>query len=143
MNEQELAESAAAAMYADDQHVHAMGMVVDSVGPGRACVSMVVKPEMVNGHSICHGGVIFSLADTALAYASNSYGGVVVAHGASIEFVAAARVGDRLEARASETIVSGRNSYYDITVWDGDDVVALFKGRCRRLAHHDDGTDAP
>ncbi len=95
---------------------------------------MVVKPEMVNGHSICHGGVIFSLADMALAYAANSYGGVVVAQSTSIDFIASAHTGDQLRAICTEQLVAGRNSHYVVTVQRGDEVIALFSGRCRRIA---------
>jgi len=125
-------------MSASDHHLREMGIEIVAVGPGTAMVSMVVSPEMANGLAICHGGVIFTLADAAFAYACNSRGGTAVASGASIEFVSAAHVGDRLRADAKESHLAGRTGHYDITVSLDDTIIALFKGRSRRIS--DDAT---
>ncbi len=94
---------------------------------------MTVRPDMVNGHDIAHGGLVFALADTAFACACNSHGPVTVAAGAEIVFVAPARLGDVLEAEAVERTVFGRTGIYDVTVRRGAEVVAEFRGRSHRL----------
>ncbi len=140
VNDESLAEASAAAMYAGDHLVHHLGIEVVTVSSGEAVTTMIIKPEMVNGHAICHGGVVFSLADAALAYASNSHGGTVVASGVSIEFLAPAHVGDKITATATETHLAGRNGHYDMRVTRSDGtVIALLKGRCRRIADPDPG----
>lgn len=97
---------------------------------------MRVTPKMANGHGICHGGMIFALADTAFAFASNSKGGTVVAAGATVDFLSPAVVGEELEATARERHLQGRSGIYDVTVRDiaSQRVVAEFRGRSRRLA---------
>ena len=90
-------------MFAEDRNAHAMGMIVSAVAPGSATVEMTVLESMANGLDVCHGGVVFALADTAMAFASNARGGTNLASNASIEWLAPARVGDRLVAEASET----------------------------------------
>ena len=99
----------------------------------RAVVRMRVGPEMVNGHAIAHGGLVFALADTAFACACNSYGPVTVAAGADVTFLRPARAGDLLEARAAERSASGRSGIYDVTVTRGGDVIAEFRGRSRAV----------
>jgi len=133
VNDQSIAEAAAAEMYATDRHIRGLGIEVVAVGPGEAAATMIVGPEMVNGLELCHGSVIFTLADAALAYASNSHGGTVVAASASIEFITAAHVGDQLRAVATESHRAGRTGHYDVTVSHDDTLVALFKGRCREI----------
>ena len=105
---QEIADAAAAAMFAEDRNAHAMGMIVSAVAPGNATVEMTVLESMANGLDVCHGGVVFALADTAMAFASNARGGTNLASNASIEWLAPARVGDRLVARQSASRTKDR-----------------------------------
>jgi acyl-CoA thioesterase len=122
-----------ARMRASDRVADALGMDVTECGGGRATVRMRIGPDMVNGHGIAHGGYVFLLADTAFAYACNSYGPVTVAAGAQIEFVAPAVTGDLLEATASEVARFGRSGIYDVSVRRGDEVLAEFRGRSRTI----------
>lgn len=132
---QALAEAAAAAMWARDHACQALGMRLEAIGPGRAVMSMTVRPDMVNGHAMCHGGLIFTLADSAFAYACNSYNHNTVASACHIDFLAPARAGDVLEAEAVERSLSGRTGVYDITVRvRGGRTVALFRGKSYRLS---------
>lgn len=101
---QELAQAASQAMWLRDNATHTLGMTLVSVTPGRAVLRMTVRADMVNGHHICHGGLIFTLADSAFAYACNSYNLNTVASACSIDFLAPARQGDVLEATAIEQI---------------------------------------
>ena len=132
---QALAEAVAEAMWSRDRAAQALGMRIDSVAPGRATLSMPVRRDMVNGHHICHGGLIFSLADTAFAYACNAYNLNTVASGCNIDFVAPGKEGDTLQATAVERSRSGRTGVYDVTVRDsaGKDL-ALFRGKSYRIA---------
>ncbi len=131
---QALAERVAASMFAADPASRALGMRIDAVGPGRARLSMTVRGDMLNGHAICHGGFIFTLADSAFAFACNSYNHVTVASGCSIEFVAPAREGDRLTADARERSAAGRTGVYDIDVTNQrGETVALFRGKSYRI----------
>jgi acyl-CoA thioesterase len=121
-------------MYASDAASQALGMRILDVGPGRARVLMQVREDMVNGHRTCHGGFIFSLADSAFAFACNTYDAVTVAAGASIEFLAPARLGDELIAIAEEQTRSRRTGVYDVTVVNqGGERIALFRGRSHQL----------
>jgi acyl-CoA thioesterase len=120
-------------MWGADAASLALGMELVEVGAGRARVSMVVRPDMVNGHDLCHGGIIASLADSAFALACNSHGPVTVAAGFSIDFLEPARLGQVLEASAREVVVRGRSGLYDVTVSAGDTVIAEFRGRSRSL----------
>lgn len=131
----QLARRAVAAMYAADDASRALGITVGEVGPGRATAAMRVTPAMVNGHGTCHGGYVFTLADSAFAFACNSYDEVTVAAGADIVFVAPVRDGDELVADAVERVRAGRSGVYDVTVRRADGtVVAEFRGRSRTLA---------
>ena len=131
---QALADAAAQAMWQRDTNAHARGMELVAVSPGEATVRMRVAPDMVNGHHICHGGMLFTLADTAFAYACNSYNLNTVASACHIDFLAPAREGDMLEARAVERSASGRTGVYDVTVSVvGGDTVALFRGKSYRI----------
>ena len=130
---QELAEQSAAAMWAQDAASQAMGMKLDSVQPGYARMTMQVRDDMVNGHRICHGGFVFTLADSAFAFACNTYGQVTVAQDCDIVFVAPARLGDVLTAEATERHRFGRNGIYDVTVRRDGEVIAEFRGRSREL----------
>ena len=133
-NAQQLAEDTAAAMWARDNAAQALGMRIERVSPGAALLSMAVRKDMVNGHHICHGGMIFALADTAFAYACNSYNKNTVASACHIDFLAPAKEGDLLEAEAVEQSASGRTGVYDITVRvAGGKTVALFRGKSYRI----------
>jgi acyl-CoA thioesterase len=131
---QVLAERVAAAMYARDRASQAMGMRLAAVGPGRAELTMTVRADMLNGHAICHGGFIFTLADSAFAFACNSYNLTTVASGCTIDFVAPAHEGDALTARAAERSVSGRTGVYDIEVTNQrGETIAFFRGKAYRV----------
>ncbi len=123
----------AAAMFAADQASRGLGMELLHVGRGTAVVQMRVALQMLNGHSICHGGFVFMLADTAFACACNSDGPVTVAAGADISFITTAREGDVLVATATERTRYGRSGIYDVTVRRGEEVVAEFRGRSRTI----------
>jgi acyl-CoA thioesterase len=127
------AEQQAAEMYAADRASQSLGIAITGVGPGRATATMLVSEEMVNGHGICHGGYVFLLADTAFAFACNTHGGPVVAAGADVSFLAPVRAGDELVADAVERVLRGRSGLYDVTVRNGEAVVAEFRGRSRAL----------
>jgi acyl-CoA thioesterase len=127
-------QSAVDAMMATDRASAALGIEVVEYGDGWAITRMLVRTDMVNGHDIAHGGLVFALADTAFACACNSWGPVTVAAGAEIVFVSSARAGDRLEAEARARTRFGRSGIYDVTVRRGDDVIAEFRGRSHTLA---------
>ena len=128
---QEIADAAAAAMFAEDRNARAMGMIVSAVTPGSATVEMTVLESMANGLDVCHGGVVFALADTAMAFASNARGGTNLASNASIEWLAPARVDDRLVAEASETHHQGRTGVYGVVVSGPEGVVAAIRASPR------------
>ncbi len=134
---QALAERVAAAMFEHDTASRALGIRIVRVGPGHAEVAMSVRGDMLNGHRICHGGFIFTLADSAFAYACNSYNSSTVASGCAIEFLAPAREGDVLIAVAQERSTSGRTGVYDIEVaTERGDPIALFRGKSYRIKGH-------
>jgi acyl-CoA thioesterase len=128
-----LAVASAAAMWADDRASQALGMEIVDIGPGRAVLRMAVREDMVNGHAIGHGGLTFALADSAFAFACNSYGRTTVAAGAEIRFRAPTRLGDVLTATAVERSREGRSGVYDVQVISGDTVVATFVGHSREI----------
>ncbi|HEX5916621.1 MAG TPA: hydroxyphenylacetyl-CoA thioesterase PaaI [Nocardioides sp.] len=123
----------ARAMWAADAASAALGMRLVALGPGEARVSMLVRPDMVNGHDLCHGGLVASLADSAFALACNSRGPVTVAAGFAIDLLEPARLGQVLDAHAREVALRGRSGLYDVTVRVGETVVAEFRGRSRSL----------
>lgn len=132
---QRLAERCAETLYAGDDAIRQLGIAISEVTPGRATARMRVTEAMVNGHGIAHGGYVFLLADTAFAYACNSYGASTVARGADVVFVAPARVGDELVAICRERVRFGRSGVYDVTVRDaGGAVVAEFRGQSATLS---------
>ena len=132
---QHLAERAVQLLYDSDRASQMLGMSVESVAPGESRVSMRVRADMVNGHGICHGGLIFALADSAFAFACNSRGYNTVAAGAAIEFLAPGREGDVLTASASERWRAGKSGIYEIEVRNQrDEAIALFRGRCHQIA---------
>jgi acyl-CoA thioesterase len=120
-------------MLASDAATRMFGIEVLDYGEGWARAQMTVRDDMVNGHGICHGGLIFSLADTAFACACNSWGPVTVAAGCDITFVAPARSGDVLVAEARARARYGRNGIYDVTVTRSGQLVAEFRGRSHEL----------
>jgi acyl-CoA thioesterase len=121
------------AMMAADAASRALGIEVVEQGEGRAVTRMTVRDDMVNGHAVAHGGMVFSLADTAFACACNSYGPVTVAAAAEIVFVAPARAGDVLTAEATVRTRFGRSGVYDVTVRRGAEVIAEFRGRSQQV----------
>ena len=131
---QQLAQAVADAMWARDHATHAMGMTLVSVAPGSAVIHMTVRRDMLNGHGTCHGGFMFTLADSAFAFACNSYNINAVAAACTIDFLAPAREGDVLEAHAQEQVLAGRSGVYDVTVRrQGGGIVALFRGKSARI----------
>jgi acyl-CoA thioesterase len=122
-----------AAMLAADRASTALGIEVNEHGPGWARARMTVRPDMVNGHDLAHGGLVFALADTAFACACNGWGPVTVAAGADISVIRPARTGDLLEAEARMRSRSGRSGIYDVTIRRGDEVIAEFRGRSSEL----------
>jgi acyl-CoA thioesterase len=130
---EETARASAEAMWASDRASQGLGMSLDAVGPGTATVSMTVTEEMVNGHAIGHGGYTFTLADSAFAFACNSYNRSTVAAGAEIRFRRPTHLGDRLVATATERSRAGRDGVYDVLVTVGEEVVASFVGRSKEI----------
>lgn len=141
MTPEEVAARSVAAMWAEDHASRGLGMEIVEVGPGRATVTMVVREDMVNGHQVCHGGFIASLADSAFAFACNTHGDVTFAAGFEVDLLEPARVGDVLTAEAVERVRRSRSGVYDVTVWRDGTVIALFRGRSRSLGRPiaDDG----
>lgn len=128
-----LAQRVRDTMFASDHAARALGMQVTSIAPGRACVTMTVRQDMANGHGICHGGLIATLADTAFAYACNSWNEQAVASGFGIDLLQAGRVGETLSATASVVSQGRRTGVYDVNVHnDRGELVAVFRGRSHR-----------
>ena len=137
MTPQQVAEATRDAMWQDDRASQALGMQVLAVGPGTATVTMTVREDMLNGHDICHGGLVTTLADTAFAYACNAYNEVTVASGFDVNLIAAAHRGDVLTAHATEVAKAGRTGVYDIEVRDPRGrMIALFRGKSYRIDGH-------
>ena len=129
MTDQELAEACAQEMFARDAASQAYGMRIDAVAPGYAKLSMVLTPEMINGHQTAHGGAIFTLADSSFAFACNGRNVPSVAQHCSISFLSPGREGERLEVECREMNLNGRFGIYDATVTGGDGrIVAMFRG---------------
>jgi acyl-CoA thioesterase len=127
---EETAAAVGEAMYARDRASQALGMALEEVRPGYARLRMTVRSDMLNGHGICHGGIVFALADSAFAFACNSRDVLTVAAGCSVEFLAPAWEGDALVAEARERFLEARNGVYDVDVRrDGGELVATFRGR--------------
>jgi acyl-CoA thioesterase len=130
MSPQQIAEASCIAMWRNDRAAKALGIEVLGVGPGTAKLSMTVREDMVNGHDLCHGGLVATLADTAFAYACNAYNEVTVASGFDIDLIAGGRLGDVLNAVATEVARSGRTGVYDVAVHNQrGERVAVFRGR--------------
>ncbi len=135
LDPQTLAETVAAAMWSRDHAAQALDMHLDSISPGNAKLSMTVRTDMLNGHNICHGGMIFTLADTAFAYACNSGNNNTVASACHIDFLAPAQAGDVLQAHAQARTQGGRTGVYDITVHNltTNKDIALFRGKSHQI----------
>ena len=130
MTAQQIAEATRDAMWANDRASKALGMQITAVGPGTATLTMTVRDDMLNGHDLCHGGLIATLADSAFAFACNAYNEVTVASGFDIHLMAGARGGDVLTAVAAEVSKAGRTGVYDINVSNQrGEQVAAFRGR--------------
>ena len=134
MTPQEIAEASARAMWNDDSASQRLGMSLDHIAPGEATLSMTITEAMSNGHGNCHGGYMFTLADSAFAFACNSYNQLVVAQHCSITYLEPGRIGDRLTAVAREVSRRGRSGIYDIRITNRDGVhVAEFRGHSRTV----------
>ena len=134
MTAQEIANAVGVGMMAQDNASRALGMRLTHISPGAAHIDMTVRPDMLNGHNTCHGGVITTLADSAFAFACNSYNELTVAAGLSVDFVAPAFEGDVLTARAIEVSLSARTGVYDVMVYNQNaDCIAVFRGRSHRI----------
>lgn len=130
MTPQQVAEATRDTMWQDDRASQALGMQVLAVGPGTATVTMTVREDMLNGHDICHGGLVTMLADSAFAYACNAYNEVTVASGFDVNLIAAAHRGDVLTAVVAEVAKAGRTGVYDVTVSNQrGEPLAAFRGR--------------
>ena len=131
---QQTAEHVREGMFANDRASKALGMQVTAIGPGRATLTMTVRADMLNGLDICHGGLVTTLADSAFAFACNSYNELTVASGFSVDLVAPAREGDVLTAVAEEVSLAGRTGVYDVNVNNQrGERVAVFRGRSYRM----------
>jgi acyl-CoA thioesterase len=134
LDPQALAEACARAMWAEDRASQGLGMRIERVAPGEAVLAMTVTERMVNGHGLCHGGFIFTLADSAFAFACNTYDQRTVAQHCAVTFLAPTRLGDALTAHAVEVFRGARSGIYDITVTgQGGAVVAEFRGHSRTI----------
>jgi acyl-CoA thioesterase len=129
----DLARACAEAMWKEDDASPGLGMEIVEIGPGRATLSMTIRPDMVNGQRIAHGGFIFTLADSAFAFACNTHNERVVAAQGSITFIRPGKLGDRLIATAREISRSGRSGIYDVRVTVDDTVIAEFRGHSRAI----------
>ena len=130
MNANETAKRCAEAMYANDAASKALGIRIDVPGAGTAIACMTVREDMVNGFDVCHGGLLFTLADTAFAFACNGYDNLTFAAAASIDFLRPAHLGDELSAQAREDYRGTKSGFYTVEVRNqDDDVVAMFRGR--------------
>jgi acyl-CoA thioesterase len=130
----EIARRSAEAMWATDKESRHMGMEIVEVGPGRAVLRMKVRPEFCNGHHICHGGFIFTLADSAFAFACNSHNKVTVANNCAIAFLAPAKEGDTLTATSVEVHRGGRSGVCEVRVEDQTGKpIALFRGHSTQI----------
>jgi acyl-CoA thioesterase len=132
---QAVATAVAQVMYDRDDAARMLGMTVERVAPGEARVVMAVRPDMINGHDIVHGGLVFTLADAAFAYACNAYDRLTVASGAQIDFVSPGYKGETLVAQARERHRGKRTGVYDVEVTDAASgrLIAVFRGRSYSL----------
>ncbi|MFT5896977.1 MAG: acyl-CoA thioesterase [bacterium] len=134
LSPQALAEACATALWTADQATQFLDMTLSNVEPGKCCLSMTIKNTMCNGHGSCHGGYIFTLADSAFAFACNTYNQKAVAQHCNITYLHPAALGDRLTATAIEVSKQGRGGIYDIRVHNQNgDVIAEFRGHSRTI----------
>ncbi|PWQ92566.1 hydroxyphenylacetyl-CoA thioesterase PaaI [Leucothrix pacifica] len=134
MTPQELATAASEALHKQDFAAQMLGITIASTTPGKAVLQMKVREDMSNGHGICHGGMIFTLCDTAFAHACNNTNKNTVASGCTIDFLAPARLDDVLTATAQERSRSGRTGVYDVEVRLADDtLIAVFRGKSYQI----------
>nr|WP_321456567.1 hydroxyphenylacetyl-CoA thioesterase PaaI [uncultured Cohaesibacter sp.] len=134
MSPQELAEACAQAMWDGDAATRELGIKLEHVAPGKATVSMTVTKAMTNGHGNAHGGYLFMLADSAFAFACNTYNQITVGQNCTIHYTAPGALGDRLIARATEIFRSGRSGLYDVQVTREDGtLIAEFRGHARTV----------
>jgi len=132
-----LAERVGAAMMAKDASSHFLGVTLEAISPGTARLAMTVTADMLNALGLCHGGFTYKLADDAFAYACNSYNRNAVGVSCTVSYPAAARLGDRLVAEATEVLRKGRTGIYDVAVTNQTgEVVLLFRGQCRVIDGH-------
>ena len=131
LSSEDIARACAEAMWEQDDASKGLGMEIVEIGPGKATLAMQVRADMVNGQRIAHGGFIFTLADSAFAFACNSHNERVVAAQGQITFLKPGRLGDRLVASAREISRSGRSGIYDVCVTAADEVIAEFRGHSR------------
>lgn len=134
-NPQALAELVGKILLERDPASQGLGVLLAEIRPGYARMSMLVRQDMLNGHQICHGGFIFLLADSAFAFACNSYNYNTVGSGCTIDYLAPGRLGDMLTAEAMEQALSGKTGVYDVKVTNQDGrIVALLRGKSHRVA---------
>lgn len=130
MDKTDLARRCAETMYANDAASRALGIRVDVPAAGRANATMTVRADMVNGFDVCHGGLLFTLADTAFAFACNGYDDRTFAAAASIDFLRPAHLGDDLRAQAREDYRGSKSGFYSVEIRNQhDEVIAMFRGR--------------
>ena len=129
----DLARACADAMWKDDEASQGLGMEIVDIRAGAATLAMTVQPHMVNGHKLAHGGFIFTLADSAFAFACNSHNKRAVAAQGTITFIRPGKLGDRLVAVAREISRSGRSGIYDVRVTAAEAVIAEFRGHSRSI----------
>ena len=134
MTPQELAEACAAQMWSTDTASRQLGMALRDVAPGAATIEVTLTKAMTNGHGTAHGGYLFTLADSAFAFACNTYNAVTVAQHCSVTYITPGALGDRLTATAREVSRKGRSGIYDVTITREDGtVIAEFRGHSRTL----------
>jgi acyl-CoA thioesterase len=131
---QTIAERVGVGMLAEDEASRGLGMKIEAMAPGYSRMTMTVRPDMLNGFKICHGGFITLLADSAFAFACNSRNELTVAAGIVVDFVAPAREGDLLTAEARELSLAGRTGVYDVKVTNQrGETIAFLRGRSHKL----------
>ena len=129
-----IAEAVKLGMFMDDAASRGLGMHIEAIGPGYSRIAMAVRPDMLNGFKICHGGFVTTLADSAFAFACNSYNEVTVAAGIVVDFLAPAHEGDRLVAECHEVARTGRTGVYDIKVTNQKGTpIAVMRGRSHTM----------
>jgi acyl-CoA thioesterase len=134
LDPQSIADHVGTGMFAEDAATRGLGMKVESMSPGGSRMTMTVRPDMLNGFKICHGGFISLLADSAFAFACNSHNELTVAAGFAVDFIKPAHLGDVLTAEAVEVTLTGRTGIYDVTVTNQrGERVAVLRGRSYRM----------